>query len=339
MGVCPYCDKEFENKSLGGHVARCKMNPNYKSTIEKDRKNLKKATDASALVKKLPRLEFIQICPKCGKEFTVIGTQNDFNKGKLRKFCSRKCANSRNFNEESKQKKSNALKQYYSEHNPPVGFCGNIDNNGNYQKYKIYDCKYCGKQFTIIDDRDTGGRKYCSSECRQKWIKENVKWGGQREGSGHSKSGWYKGIYCSSTWELAYLIYCLDHNIPIERCKEERTYIYKGKLHKYYPDFVTSEGIIEIKGYSTKQWEAKQVQNSDIIVLYKQDIEKYLKYVHDNYTNNLTELYDDSKPIILTKTCWVHKGDINTIIKSELLDEYINSGWIRGRKNKQKIKV
>ena len=30
----------------------------------------------------------------------------------------------------------------------------------------------------------------------------------------------------------------------------------------------------------------------DIIVLYKSDMEKYLKYVHDNYTNNLIELYN-----------------------------------------------
>ena len=325
MGVCKYCGKEFPNRSLGGHVARCKMNPNYEETCANDRKNLIKGAKTAAKNKKdkTVLLKFKQICPKCGKEFEIECSESIYKRSKYKKFCSRACANSRCFSEDTNKKKSNSLKQYYSEHDMPVGF---------YHKVKTYYCKQCGKPFTIKDTRDTGGRQYCSNECRTAWIKENVKWGGCRDGSGRGKSGWYKGVYCSSTWELAYLIYCLDHNIPIERCKEERTYIYNGELHKYYPDFVTPEVIIEIKGYSTKQWEAKRLYNPDIIVLYKSDMEKYLKYVHDNYTNNLIELYDDSKPIITTKTCWVHKDNINTIISSDLLDQYIINGWIRGRK-------
>ena len=327
MGVCKYCGKEFPNKSLGGHVARCKLNPNYTKTCINDRKNLLKGAETSAKNKKdkTVLLKFKQICPKCGKEFETECSESVYKRGKYKKFCSRKCANSRCFSEDANKKKSNSLKQYYSEHDMPIGF---------YHEVKTYYCKQCGKPFTMKDIRDTTGHQYCSSDCRSKWIKENVKWGGYRDRSGRGKSGWYKGVYCSSTWELAYLIYCLDHNVPIERCKEERTYIYNGELHKYYPDFVTPEGIIEIKGYSTKQWEAKRQYNSDIIVLYKSDMEKYLKYVHDNYTNNLIELYDDSKPIITTKTCWVHKDNINTIISSDLLDQYIDNGWIRGRKNK-----
>lgn len=327
MGVCKYCGKEFPNRSLGGHVARCKLNPNYIKTCTNDRKNLLKGAETSAKNKKdkTVLLKFKQICPKCGKEFETECSESVYKRGKYKKFCSRKCANSRCFSEDTNKKKSNSLKQYYSEHDMPIGF---------YHEVKTYYCKQCGKPFTMKDIRDTTGHQYCSSDCRSKWIKENVKWGGYRDRSGRGKSGWYKGVYCSSTWELAYLIYCLDHNVPIERCKEERTYIYNGELHKYYPDFVTPEGIIEIKGYSTKQWEAKRQYNPDIIVLYKSDMEKYLKYVHDNYTNNLIELYDDSKPIITTKTCWVHKDNINTIISSDLLDQYIDNGWIRGRKNK-----
>lgn len=175
MGVCKYCGKEFPSRSLGGHVARCKLNPNYKETLQKGREGLKKATIASVLVKKLPRKEFKLICPKCGKEFIVIGTQNEFDKGKLRKFCSRACANSRCFSEDTNKKKSNSLKQYYSGHDMPVGF---------YHEIKTYYCKQCGKPFTMKDIRDTTGRQYCSSDCRSKWIKENVKWGGYRDRSG-----------------------------------------------------------------------------------------------------------------------------------------------------------
>lgn len=320
MGICKYCGKEFSDKSLGGHVARCKMNPNYEKTCANDRKNLRKGTETFVKKYKLPILEFELTCPKCGKMFVVKCTQNDFDKGRYMKFCSKSCANTRMHTEETKQKTANSLKEYY--------------NVNGYPKHllKVYTCKYCGKQFTKNDKRNTNGCQYCSSECRTKWIKENVKWGGCRDGSGRGKSGWYKGLYCSSTWELAYVIYCIDHNIPIERCKEKRSYTYKGKVHNYYPDFVTPDGIIEIKGYITEQWIEKEKQNPDVKTLYKDDMKPYLQYVHDNYTNDISSLYDDSKPIpVLSKTRWVHKDNINAVINSDLLTTYISEGWIRGR--------
>ena len=322
MGICKYCGKEFPDKSLGGHVARCKMNPNYEKTCANDRKNLRKGTETSARNKKskVVLVKFKQICPKCGKEFEIECSESIYKRGKYKKFCSSKCANSRIHSEETKQKTANSLKEYYNTNGYPE------------RLLKVHTCKYCGKQFTKNDKRNTTGCKYCSSECKTTWIKENVKWGGCRDGSGRGKSGWYKGIYCSSTWELAYVIYCIDHNIPIERCKEKRSYTYKGKIHNYYPDFVTPDGIIEIKGYITEQWQEKERQNPDVKTLYKDDMKPYLQYVHDNYTNDITSLYDGSKPSpVLSKTCWVHKDNINTIINSDLLNTYINEGWIRGR--------
>ena len=269
-------------------------------------------------------VRFKNICPKCGKEFIVECTQSEFNRGKYKKFCSRQCANARVHSVQTKNKIANSLTNYYAhnEHHQPL--------------LKTYYCKECGKPFTIKDSRDITGRQYCSTNCKTIWLKNNVKWGGHRVGSGHGKSGWYKGVYCSSTWELAFLVYCLDHNIHIERCKDIRQYVYNGKIYKYYPDFVTDDGIIEIKGYSTKQWEAKRKYNPDIIVLYRDDMKRYLSYVHDKYTNNLVELYDNSKPIIKTSTVWVHKDKNNKLIKTELLNEYLENGWIRGRNIKNR---
>jgi len=37
--------------------------------------------------------------------------------------------------------------------------------------------------------------------------------GGKRIGSGRGKSGWYKGYWCDSSWELAYVIYNIDHDV------------------------------------------------------------------------------------------------------------------------------
>ena len=57
-------------------------------------------------------------------------------------------------------------------------------------------------------------------------MKNNHKSGGYRMNSGRGKKGWYKGIFCDSSWELAFLVYHLEHNLYIERCKEKRKYFY-----------------------------------------------------------------------------------------------------------------
>lgn len=197
---------------------------------------------------------------------------------------------------------------------------------------KTYHCKYCNKGFTVFDYRNISGRKYCSKECKHNYLSEHV--GGYRVGSGRGKQGWYKGIHCDSSWELAFLVYYLDNNLYIERCKEKRSYIWNDKEHFYYPDFITNDGIIEIKGYSTDQWKSKELQNPDINVLYKEDMKKYLDYVIDTYGIDFIKLYDDSNPKLSLenkKHIWVHNDKENHLIKTELYDKYITNGYIRGR--------
>lgn len=123
-------------------------------------------------------------------------------------------------------------------------------------------------------------------------MKKNPKAGGRRQGSGRGKKGWYKGVFCDSSWELAFLIYCLEHNIDIKRCEERREYLYNGEKHIYLPDFVVDGEIIEIKGYKTKQWLEKLQQNPDIKVLYEADLKPYLDYVIDKYGKDYIRLYE-----------------------------------------------
>lgn len=123
-------------------------------------------------------------------------------------------------------------------------------------------------------------------------MKKNPRSGGRRQGSGRGKKGWYKGIFCDSSWELAYLIYCLDHNINIKRCDEKREYIYNGEKHAYLPDFVVEGRIVEIKGYKTNQWLVKLSQNPDILVLYEDDLKPYLDYVINKYGKDYIKLYE-----------------------------------------------
>ena len=280
MSICKYCGKEFNEKSIGGHTSKCKLNPNYEKNINASKQYFKLATEKSCKVRKKILKIFECICPKCGKIFYVTGTQKQFDNGKLKKYCCKQCANSRVFNETTNIKRKETLKQYYSL--PEV----------KEKIHKLYKCKNCGKEYTMLE---SSSRIYCSKECKHEWQEKYLEstFGGKQLKSGRSRSGWYKGIYCASTWELAFLIYHLDHNLYIERCKEIRTYIYNDKPYKYYPDFVTDEGIIEIKGLKEEKFKAKMKYNPDIKVLFKQDVKQYIDYVKTKYNvTNLASLYE-----------------------------------------------
>jgi hypothetical protein len=124
--------------------------------------------------------------------------------------------------------------------------------------------------------------------------------GGYRKGSGRSKSGYYKGIYCGSTYELCWVIYNIDHRIKFER--------FPGKLEKdgitYYPDFLLSDGktIVETKGYEKKDSVDKKTKVAEsfgyiVNVLRKDDLQYAFDYVTETYnTKRFYELYDGYKP-------------------------------------------
>ena len=124
--------------------------------------------------------------------------------------------------------------------------------------------------------------------------------GGYRQGSGRSKSGYYKGIYCGSTYELCWVIHSLDHNISFTR--------FPGKIESngivYYPDFLLDDGktIIETKGYEAQESVDKKSKVAEsfgynVRVLRKKDLEYAFRYVQETYnTSKFFTLYDEYKP-------------------------------------------
>jgi len=150
---------------------------------------------------------------------------------------------------------------------------------------KIVNYKSTGKASTVEKEN-------LRKEKISKTMKQN-NCGGYRKGSGRGYEGWYKGIFCDSSWELAFLVYYLEHNLYIERCKEKREYIWNNEKHIYIPDFITDNGIIEIKGYKTEQSESKRLQNPDIKYLYQKDIQYCLDYTINKYGKKYWEkLYE-----------------------------------------------
>lgn len=130
--------------------------------------------------------------------------------------------------------------------------------------------------------------------------------GGYREKCGRSKQGYYKGLYCGSTYELCWAIHALDHNIGFTR--------FPGQLKKdklvYIPDFLLSDGktIIEPKGYERGDTVIKKTQLAESLgyivkVMRKEDLKYAFDYVYQKYgTKKFYNLYDDYRPKY-TYTC------------------------------------
>ena len=315
MYICKYCGKKFEKPyQLAAHVSMCKMNPKYDENLKK--RKIKKSSEQlkKERIEKNPYKyeykDFKLKCQKCGKEYILCLTQKQFDNGKYSKFCSRSCANYRIHSEETKKKISESVKNsdIFIKNNrlkdirihKTVNTFESIDQIPKRicpicKKEYIPKYEFNGKYYKIINSN-----KYCSKECLHQFkvdnfkkLNQKYKFGGFKEGSVKNyKSGWYHGIHCDSSWELAFVIYCKEHNINIKRCKEIRYYILDNKKYEYHPDFIVNNTIIEIKGLKSSNSNAKQLYNPDIIFLYKNDMKKYLDYVINKYGNNFIELYE-----------------------------------------------
>lgn len=212
----------------------------------------------------------MKTCPKCYTEHEKPGV-----------FCSRKCANSRGpRTDEFKQAVSRKLTNRVGHPNPSKG----KTKKPKYEKV----CACCNSSFSTI--RET--QKYCSSVCSKQLA------GGYREGSGRAKTGYYKGIYCGSTYELIWVIYCIDNDISFKR--------FDGLLEfngtRYIPDFIIDNTIIEIKGFEdveavNRKCAVAIANGYTIKVLRKDDLKEQFEWVNAHYEyKNVFELYDDYKP-------------------------------------------
>jgi hypothetical protein len=212
-------------------------------------------------------------CIKCNKEHN-----GSFGSGK---YCNRACANSRVFSDEAKIKKSLANK-------------GNAAwNKGKKLSWTSTKCKYCGND---IKHRNSEKKQY-HFEC---WKKSS---GGYRPGAGIGKSGWYKGIWCDSSYELAWVIYQLEHNITFERNKQRFSYQWKGASKEYIPDFIKDDQIIEIKGYVDGQVKAKLQSVPNLKILFREDLNIEFEYVENKYGKDFIKLYEGNPYNRITNHC------------------------------------
>jgi hypothetical protein len=118
--------------------------------------------------------------------------------------------------------------------------------------------------------------------------------GGYERGSGRGKKGWYRGYWCDSTYELAFVVWAVDHEIPFVRNVEFFPYEFNGKVLRWMPDFLLVDGAyVEIKGYVTDQARAKfEYFLRPLTIFTRAELSRMFDYVEARYGKNLRALYE-----------------------------------------------
>jgi hypothetical protein len=219
-----------------------------------------------------------QPCLKCNKVF------NAYSKWGTKSYCSKSCANSRGPRSIEFKKRMKEL--YTGVQKDPTAIKRGVQTKieRGIIKRNSTVCAVCGST------KNKPKLKTCSRECFKKLATTNAL---IQEKHGGGRKGKYKGFICDSTYELAFLIWHLDHNFDIKRSKNIYSYEYKGKISKYIPDFIIDSDEYEIKGYMCNRAKAKLAQNSHINVIDKIKIQPYIQWVKEKYkVKNIDQLYE-----------------------------------------------
>jgi hypothetical protein len=160
--------------------------------------------------------------------------------------------------------------------------------NKQSQKETLF-CRTCNTSFQVLPSGNK--RKYCSIKCSSVATGR----GGYRPTAGTVYSGWYKGYFCNSSWELAWVIYNLEHNVKFKRNVESFEYVFGNKIKKYYPDFKLedSNDYVEIKGFKSAEWEEKlKAFPHKLSIIYKKEMTPILNYVKSKYGKDYIKMYE-----------------------------------------------
>jgi hypothetical protein len=213
---------------------------------------------------------------------------------RVNKFCSHSCSATRTNKQRAENgwKLSDEARQKLKVSGKKYGRLGGLARS--YPPKIETFCKICNK--SVFRVKSLMHRKYCSRKCASSDPALYKNYGGYRRGSGYSKSGYYNGIYCQSTYELCWVIWATDNGIKFSRFKG----VLEGQGLKYIPDFILADNktIIELKGYEHDDSVNKKTHLAESLgyivnVLRKQDLSHVFDYVKNTYqTSKFETLYD-----------------------------------------------
>lgn len=193
---------------------------------------------------------------------------------------------------------------------------------GTRKPCKINECEYCKKQIIYLKlhkdtcymnpknlkicpicskpIKDYRSCTTCSRECSKIYFNDLFS-----HKPGRGNAGWYKGYWCDSSWELAFVIYNLEHGILFERNKNRFDYEFNGEHHQYIPDFIMNNNYVEIKGWVQEIDKAKFSVLKNLTVLTEKEMKPYFDYVIGKYGRKFIDLYDikilRNKPVKMQK--------------------------------------
>ena len=262
-------------------------------------------------------------CPLCGRKITKINitkhlrsheTHPDDQEWLLKaqhldhedlfcKYCGKECKNKNSLIQHEIRCKDNPDSVKISPLAPRVGFNnkGRVAWNKGLTKETSKSIARSAQKLSLKYSLGLISRKpiklseKAKERIRQKQLDRCAKSGTNLCGKG--LRGWYKGYYCQSSWELAFVLYSLDLNTNIVRNKEGFSYIWKGVKRTYFPDFydIDHHTYIEVKGYYDERSKEKIKQfpkDKHIRVLCLKEMTPILDYVISKYGKNYVDLYD-----------------------------------------------
>lgn len=229
------------------------------------------------------------ICPCCGSE-------TEFNRFSYRRFCSIRCnglftLQQTQDNIDARIKGISTSKKFKRVHSS--------------KKFKKKLSKALTNYYKKQENRDKLSKACVGSRV---WTKE------QKEAKSIQMAeivSSFKNmtLYCyeeqlfHSSWELAYYIYCKDHNINISRKTLNLPYYFNGIKYTYIPDFIVENDIVEIKNpclmskllqENTKD-NAKYKCMMDNKVKIITDCSKYITYINTIYGENYLKSFKKDK--------------------------------------------
>ena len=154
--ICKHCKCEFvdiEGKVFSNHVRWCSANPNLDKL--KNSENIRIAVNKRYDATLGCLLCHDVVCHKCERLFQVMEREYSF-PTKQFYFCSRGCANFRIFSDESKKKKSDALKGMH---------------NGKLIILQKRFCLFCNANFDV---HMSSKKKFCTTVCYHNYTRRDI---------------------------------------------------------------------------------------------------------------------------------------------------------------------
>lgn len=235
MHKCKYCGKEFDNPhKLGGHISRCKQNPNHIDAMKKWSESWKRKNSEKIKIR-TSRKSFnnyhLGYCQYCGKECTSKNSLSNHER-----LCpsnpNRQISAIEIYNKKKQDKLLSGTNQYIKA--KQLGLPKPEISEETREKFRNV---WLGKK--LPDKMKNNIRNSVKTNI------ENNTW--------HNSFGvksYYKDICFDSSWEVEFAKFLDDKNIKWIRPKNSFKYIFENSEHLYFPDFYLSKYnlYIEIKG-------------------------------------------------------------------------------------------